>query len=769
MQISFKNVKNIYKNNINVKKLYKGNILLWELVENNYNPLNLLENNNVLSFLDVNSDDFDFNKFISVFIEYLQLYYKKRNNGSTHLTDLLDDYLKGHNLIKDSKTMTEDWIINTGWSKDLNKFNDNDVYKFNGSWSYVAYPVKLNSKDKGKIFTFSLYAKTENTNNINGSLFITDREGNNVTEVTKSYVGIELSNNWTRYSITFTFTGDSEKEIVPNLQLPNNNVLYVSSYMLNEGNIAKDWDNGSYELSNDCIKLLSELDEHIFNYGIENKNKYVIYNRNYSNDLNNKIRPYINKVLFEHIDNIDDLISKIRIFNFNSLPDKDFSKLNNDNLVFKKSFNFNNKFIGNVNIGYASYSRWGEYSDDIKTVYMDMRWNEVENIKGVYNWENWENLTRWNYIKSKGYNVIFRLILDEPTDMKHSDMPEYLTNSKYGSYYSTDYGKGFTPYYDNIEILDNYKKFVNALIERYINKEDNIISSIQFGIIGHWGEFHIHPNLTKLPNSNTIKEYLLPFVSKTENIDYMFRRPFKYIEEFQINYPNNTYGVFNDMIGDKTDTEEWLSWLENGGTYDSLKIEENDMVKPYPNYYEKGLVGGEFTSSTSMKTMLVDKLDQTINLIKKSHTSLIGQKIPLKENVSDDEYDNAYEKIKNELGYKLCIKNIKIESGFIYFTLKNLGNVDMIGNYKISVKDITFNKDTGNEILLNGDITGIKAGQETVIQLSIDKSKLNIYNNTLVTNVFSLKVYKYIGNKGLKELNLCNSELENSNEIVFNI
>ena len=219
-----------------------------------------------------------------------------------------------------------------------------------------------------------------------------------------------------------------------------------------------------------------------------------------------------------------------------------------------------------------------------------MRWNEIENEKGVYNWENWENLTRWNYIKSKGYNVIFRLLLEEPTDKKHSDIPIYLTSSKYGKYYSNSYGKGFTLDYSNQEVIDNYKKFVNAFIDRYLINEDNIISSIQFGIIGHWGEFHIHPNLSKLPSSSILKEYLLPFVSKTRNIEYMFRRPFKYIEEFQTNYPDNTYGVFNDMIGDKVDTDEWLSWLENGGTYDSLKVEENDMVKPYPNYYEKGLI-----------------------------------------------------------------------------------------------------------------------------------------------------------------------------------
>ena len=795
MNIDFKNIKtvNIAENNIN--KIYKGNNLIWKLSESLKYPINLLNMNiNDLSFLDVDNPKVDYNALISVFIEYTEFMRSPLRFATNQPhKEYIKYFMKGKNELIDSKTMkNKNWVYNSDWKIDNDKFMQNDVYKYTGSWNYITYNFEIKPKTNQN-FIFSFYAKTDK-NNIDGSIFINDELGNNSDISSETFKSIKLSNNWERYFIEFNINNESEqtKYIQPNIQLPINATLYLSSYMLSKGNILYDWDNGELNVSEDfkdLIDIFSNSDYTDYKDGMNEK--FIIYDKYYNQTLNEKLKPYMDKLIFIPLNNKEEVINKFKLFPDEIKKQKNIntviSKRLKDDFYFKQEFkSFEDSFIKNINMGYAPYSRWGDYDKDISTVYMDMRWNEVETEKEKYNWENWEKLTRWQFIKSKGYSVIFRLILDEPTDKKHSDIPNDLTISKYGRYYTTDYGKGFAPDYSNREFIERYIKFVNTFINRYINQNDNIISIIQFGIIGHWGEFHIHPNLPKLPSSSILKEYLLPFVSNTRNIEYMFRRPFKFIEDFQINYPDNTYGVYNDMIGDKEETEIWLNWLDKGGEYESLNIQENDMVKPYIDYYHKGLVGGEFTSSTPMKTMLVDNLQQTIDLIKNSHTSIIGQKTPLKENISDEEFENAYNKIQNELGYKLAIRNIKLSfpknniNNTISLTLENKGNVDMIGNFKIYLyvynNKLKSDYSSRNKILIDTiEFSNLKAGEVREInKISTFKNEqVTEYSNKLFdVNFFFISLYEInvkviTGNNDNFDVNLCNKTSNDKNRLLF--
>ena len=790
MELNFNNFKNIkYKNN-DILKINRNNDLIWYKLEKIKYPLNLLDKNITdYSFIDIDSLKVDYNILLSLFIKYYNIEPINSSRSDIEFYNAFKGkFLTGYNLFNNSNNFVGvEWVYNNDWRLEDEEFNGNKVMSYEGSWNFITYNYSI-PKNTIKNYTFSFYAKTDKTD-VSGSIFINDETDNNHPAVSESFKEIKLTDKWQRYSITFSVnSGNKDVIIRPNIQLPTNAKLYLSSYMLSEGEDLKDYDNGSLVTSNDFEDIMKQIYNSGFKKLQPSKIGFVVYDNYYDKKLNEKLKPYMEKLIFKNISDKDKLLSEIQKYpsEYNKLPNRVSSENNNNKILFEKSYNnFTDKYVPNINMGYAPYSRWGEYSDDMKTVYMDMRWNEVENEKGVYNWENWEKLTRWKYIESKGYSVIFRLILDDPTDTKHSDLPKYLTLSKYGRYYSTDYGKGFAPDYDNDELLENYTKFVNAFIDRYnLNRGSSLITAIQFGIIGHWGEWHNHPSLPQFPNSEKLKKYLIPFVEKLTNIDFMFRRPFKFIEQLQTEYPNNRYGVYNDMIGDKQETEEWLKWLNSGGEYESLKIVENDMVKAYPNYYHKGLIGGEFTSSTSMKTMLVDKLDQTIDLIKKSHTSIIGQKYPLKENMNEDEYKIAYNKILDVLGYKIFVKNIKIDfptfsesdtNKSVIITIKNVGTTDMLGEFNVNLDLYSSYEYYDNRRLYyvaGTKIKDLKAGEERIIKIGSSFNGRDFDNvqqlfgnyEAYETYLFELSIKKSFPTF---DINLANTDTVGKNKLRF--
>ena len=74
------------------------------------------------------------------------------------------------------------------------------------------------------------------------------------------------------------------------------------------------------------------------------------------------------------------------------------------------------------------------------------------------------------------------------------------------------------------------------------------------------------------------------------------------------------------------------------------------------DFWKKFPSGGEFTSSITMKDLLDTNLNQTIDLIKKAHTTFLGPKI------ADKTYENGYRKVLGSMGYRLWISEASLYS-----------------------------------------------------------------------------------------------------------
>lgn len=328
----------------------------------------------------------------------------------------------------------------------------------------------------------------------------------------------------------------------------------------------------------------------------------------------------------------------------------------------------------NPMMGFAPRADSEEAVGDNTLVYVDVTWRELEPEEGVYDFDSIieeNHLKEW---KDAGKKVVFRFLCDKPGDEEHMDIPEWIyEKTKDGTFYNTDYGKGYSPDYENKTFIKAHAAAIKALGEEF--GKDTFFCYIELGSLGHWGEWHVKydEGIERFPSEATALQYIKPYIRAFPNAKLLMRRPFRAVTTYQM-------GVYNDMTGAVDDTNEWINWIKKGGKYTEPK--KTYKLAAYPNIWNTNPVGGEFTSSISMKRMLTTKLDRTMRLINKSHMTFIGPKC-LTANKEALQYPEAASQIMKSLGYRFGVTTCKTKYNSITgslsltITLENHGVAPM--------------------------------------------------------------------------------------------
>ena len=329
-----------------------------------------------------------------------------------------------------------------------------------------------------------------------------------------------------------------------------------------------------------------------------------------------------------------------------------FVYLNTRNTGTKFEYTLSDKSFGNPLMGYVPSAEEKTVSEDVHLVYVDITWKELEPKKGHYNWETIEESNQFKRWKKEGKQVVLRFLLDYPGKSSHKDIPDWLGNeiSDLGDAYSTSYGKGFSPNYQNKLLRKYYKDAVTAMGQRWGN--DDFIAYIELGGLGHWGEWHVHSDagIRQLPRKEVRKDYIAPFQPAFPKAKILMRRPFDTGLE-------GDFGIYNDVFGDKSATKTWLNWIQNGGSYD--QTQEQAALKAMPKAWEKAPIGGELTSSQSMSTLLGNNLDELTDEAKAAHLTFLGPKVA--EDIGDGQA--AYKELLKNMGYRLWVSGLTISKG----------------------------------------------------------------------------------------------------------
>lgn len=380
-----------------------------------------------------------------------------------------------------------------------------------------------------------------------------------------------------------------------------------------------------------------------------------------------------------------------------------------------KEYERTEEVFGNPLMGYAPCAWNTTVSDDVSLLYMDITWAELEPEEGQYNWESIDKenqLSRW---RKEGKHIVLRFVCDVPGQEKHMDIPEWLYEKidHEGTWYDVEFGKGFAPDYNNEEMIRYHAKAVEALGE-HLGK-DGLISYIELGSLGHWGEWHVNysAGIQRLPNEAVRKQYVVPWTGAFPDAMLLMRRPFSHASEYGM-------GLYNDMAGHPDETEVWLREIENGG--DLSQTDEKNALISMHDFWKTAPVGGELTSSFSMEDLLETNLDQTAALIRESHTTFLGP------HVANNQYLQGYHTVLKNMGYRLRISEAvlsnKLKGTKLSMTWANDGTAPFYKDWPVWVYVTDENGDTIEKKQVEMKLSSILPGESVKTEICLETKKL---------------------------------------------
>lgn len=377
----------------------------------------------------------------------------------------------------------------------------------------------------------------------------------------------------------------------------------------------------------------------------------------------------------------------------------------------KAEYRQSEEVFGNPLMGFAPCAWYEEPSEDVSLLYVDVTWRELEPEKGEYNWEAIEEENQFARWKKEGKHLILRFVCDIPGDETHQDIPDWLyEETGDGDWYDMEYGKGYSPDYGNAAFIRYHKKAVEAMGDRW--GKDSLISYIQLGSLGHWGEWHVNYSrgITRLPKESIRLKYVEPWEAAFPNACLMMRRPFSPAAQ-------KNMGLFNDMAGDPDSTGEWLDWIKKGGAFNQTG--EEDALVPMEDFWKTAPVGGELTSGISMEELTGPELTRTVRLIRTSHTTFLGPK------VVPGEMEEGYKSILGSMGYRLWVSKSSLkpkkEKAVLEMCWENSGAAPFYGNWPVvvSVKD-----EEGRvieHVRLDGELSKLLPGKQKKLRASLSR------------------------------------------------
>ncbi|MCL2163164.1 MAG: DUF4832 domain-containing protein [Oscillospiraceae bacterium] len=346
-------------------------------------------------------------------------------------------------------------------------------------------------------------------------------------------------------------------------------------------------------------------------------------------------------------------------------------------------------------------------TNNVRMSYQEMTWRQFEATKGQYNFNALNNTSLMN-VKNAGNFVNLRFQTDDlagsPPNM---DIPTWLFNEmeawrdpvtgepfpltegapapgpgdpiQAGVFYnSSGVGRGFAPNYSHPLFIEYHEKAIQALAAE-IAKPDSpwsAVANMQIGSLGHWGEYH------NWPEEDSGK---FPYLSVSEQIVQHYIDAFADNPNVQLamRYANpqqglNNLGLFNDLIGQYSDTIGWVSWFTNGrpdhwkyaDTYWNAgkTIEEYLADAANPDFWKYSLSCGEYGNNGTSQSQSDGGVMQMLDATRKSHSSVIGPRGPNPNtnpsNASNQAVAKNIDAVYDILGYIYVVEEFSVDDEY---------------------------------------------------------------------------------------------------------
>lgn len=430
--------------------------------------------------------------------------------------------------------------------------------------------------------------------------------------------------------------------------------------------------------------------------------------------------------------------------------------------VFQKkeliiSYKSTDEIIYNPYMGFAPNADYYDAVGDNTLVYIDITFREWESEEDSFDLQGIRERNFMDVWEEQGKHAVLRFVCDIPGEDYHADIPDWLLEQMDSEdYYDTGYGKGYSPDYTDELFIKEHREAIAALGEAF--GQDDFVAYVELGSLGHWGEWHVKSDegIDLFPSEEVCREYVEPYVEAFPNAKLMMRRPFSFVDEYDM-------GVFNDMTGSREDTEEWLEWLAKGGTYDEAAKLIN-LIKT-PAIWNKNPIGGEFTSIYSMKEMLTDRLEETVDLLESTHMTFIGPNCP----ISNEEllkYPEEVATVLNKVGYRYGVEkavfklNIFTRKANLYLTIHNDGVAPFYRNWPLYIYEYDETGTLIKEVKTDISLGELEGGSTDTYEIPLGKIKSLAELHTYSVGVVNPKT-------GEPELILDNVGMDMENRVLF--
>ena len=231
------------------------------------------------------------------------------------------------------------------------------------------------------------------------------------------------------------------------------------------------------------------------------------------------------------------------------------------NLTVSTSFDLDPTVTRSPLMGFAPDARNSSQCEESDLVFILLRWADWEPKEGEFDTQALEarfQIARW---KQENKHAVLRFVCDIPGTSDHLDIPDWLyQKTSGGTHYNTELGMGYSPDYANASFRAAHDNALQKLGE-YCN-QDGFVAFVELGSLGHWGEWHASDGRghSLLPDAAVCEDYLRTYVDCFANAKLLTRRNYTAAAE------EEEMGYYNDMTGNLAATEEWLGWMQNGGS-----------------------------------------------------------------------------------------------------------------------------------------------------------------------------------------------------------
>ena len=281
-------------------------------------------------------------------------------------------------------------------------------------------------------------------------------------------------------------------------------------------------------------------------------------------------------------------------------------------------------------------------------VYVELKWSDWEPEDDVFDVDYVNEHFNLELYREEGRQVVFRFVCDEPREEPHMDIPEWLYQlTGDGEMYDINYGRGYSPNYENEIFGSEHAEAIAALGEAF--GQDDFFVYVELGSLGHWGEWHVdyEAGLKPMPLYEVREQYVMPYLNAFPNARFLLRYPL-------VDAKQNSTGLYNDLTGDYDETLYWINQMTDSEWEQTGAIEQADCS----DNWKSQPIGGEFAQTHENSYFMRTEFDMTLEAIRMSHQSFIGPKIIIDED--DSNFSYQMDEILKTLGYRYRVDKVSM-------------------------------------------------------------------------------------------------------------